>query len=56
MITPSCDASTVDANVVLNGGHGLSPYLDGDWTFHPVYSSYIDLLGVSHGRMPCLHA
>lgn len=25
----------------------------GVWRFRPVYSSYIDLLGVSHGRMPC---
>lgn len=23
------------------------------WSFLPVYSSYTDLLGVSHGRMPC---
>ena len=28
----------------------------GDWLFLPVYSSYTDLVGLSHGRMPCLRS
>ncbi|HUG13924.1 MAG TPA: hypothetical protein VMM78_02805 [Thermomicrobiales bacterium] len=54
---------TTEPNVVNNrmsaAPHaGLLPrrLRAGQWSFRPVYSSYIDLLGVSHGRMPCLHA
>ncbi len=28
----------------------------GGWSFLPVYSSYTDLVGLSHGRMSCLHS
>jgi hypothetical protein len=24
------------------------------WSFRPIYTSYVDLLGLSHYRMPCL--